>query len=83
MHSKYQTEAEVVARRVVVALEVIRAQRGITYAEIGRRVGICRSDVSKIFRGEFRAVPTLATLKAIADALEVNVELKLRRQVAQ
>ncbi len=53
------------------AIRVMRAERGMTGVELGRRAGVPREEISRYENG--KKVPTAPTLKKIADALGVEV----------
>ncbi len=50
-----------------------RLQRGYNMAELAEKVGCSRSFISQVEKGQ--ANPSVATLKKIADALGVSVEI--------
>lgn len=64
--------------QVVRALEEQREIHGITKAELARRAGLPPEAVRRLFSSK-SANPTLATVTALADALEVDVVLRTRQ----
>lgn len=56
---------EAVARR--------RAELGLSQAELARRSGIPKADISRLERG--RSNPTLATLRKVLDVLQLNLQV--------
>lgn len=48
-------------------------ERGITAAELSRRIGSPRSTVNELLKGRAKE-PTLGKAKAIADALDVTLQ---------
>jgi DNA-binding phage protein len=61
--------------QVVRALEQQRELQGITKAELARRAGLPAEAVRRLFSSA-SANPTLATVTALASALEVEIILK-------
>lgn len=60
---------------VAVTLRWARQDAGLTQAELARRVGVSQQQVAKLERPG--ANPSIATLRKVAEALGVRVELKL------
>ena len=60
---------------VAVTLRWARQDAGLTQAELARRVGVSQQQVAKLERPG--ANPSIATLRKLADALGVRIELKL------
>ncbi len=57
------------AARIVATLKQLLRSRGITYAELGRRIGLSEASVKRVFS---RETLTLARVEAIAAVLEVD-----------
>jgi ribosome-binding protein aMBF1 (putative translation factor) len=58
-----------------------REKSGVSQAELARRVGTKQSVISRLERGAFSKA-TLETIKKVADALDMRLELKLRHKKA-
>jgi DNA-binding Xre family transcriptional regulator len=61
------------------ALDDIREAGHVSKAELARRVGIKPSVVSRLFNGEGKNVQ-LDTVADVADALDVYLDVRIRRQ---
>ncbi len=61
------------------ALDDIRDSEHVSKAELARRVGIKPSVVSRLFNGEGKNVQ-LDTVADVADALDVYLDVRIRRQ---
>jgi DNA-binding Xre family transcriptional regulator len=61
------------------ALDDIREAENVSKAELARRVGNKPSVVSRLFNGEGKNVQ-LDTLTDVADALDVYLDVRIRRQ---
>jgi putative transcriptional regulator len=61
-----------VTERLANRLKELRAQRGITQAELAELVGVTRKTVNTVENGVF--VPSTILAIKLAAALEVNVE---------
>lgn len=59
------------ALKVVLKIQQIRQQRGLSVREVSYLSGISKSQISRIERGETE--PTITTLISIADALGVEL----------
>ena len=72
-----ETEPVNVNPQLAVAVELrwARQDAGLTQADLARRVGVSQQQVAKLERPG--ANPSIATLRKVADALGVRVELKL------
>ncbi len=57
-------------------LKEVRKSRGLTQAELARRIGTTAQNVQRIERGERN--PTVTTLIRIADALDLELVVELR-----
>ena len=62
-------EAEEPGHRVVLRLDVLLAERGMTLAELSRQVGVSQVNLSVLKNGHARAI-RFSTLTAICDALD-------------
>lgn len=61
------------AARLVSALSAIRAERGVSLAELSRRVGLDESTVKRLFRGD--AWPAADLVVVLGEAMERTFEL--------
>ena len=63
-----------------LTLSVIKARRdaGLTQAELAQRAGLSRATIGAIEQG--RANPTFSTLMRIAEALDAELIVELRRE---
>jgi ribosome-binding protein aMBF1 (putative translation factor) len=57
----------------------VREKTGISQAELARRVGTKQSVISRLERGAFSKA-TLETIKKMADALDMRLEIKLHKR---
>jgi transcriptional regulator with XRE-family HTH domain len=73
-----QRAADEIVRRLAVASRSARKRRGMTQAQLGERVGISQSEVSRIELGGGHAVP-MATWVALADAVGLRPRFDLAR----
>ena len=60
-------------------LDDIRESENVSKAELARRVGVKPSVISRLFNGEGKNVQ-LDTLTDVADALDVYLDVRIRRQ---
>jgi len=67
--------------QVLKAMIRAREKSGVSQAELARRVGTKQSVISRLERGAFSKA-TLETIKKVADALDMRVEIKLRHKKA-
>jgi len=67
--------------QVLKAMIRAREKSGVSQAELARRVGTRQSVISRLERGAFSKA-TLETIKKVADALDMRVEIKLRHKKA-
>ncbi len=64
---------------LLIALDEVRAGSKISKAELARRVGVKPSVISRLLDGKGRNVQ-LDTVADVADALDVYIEMRVRRQ---
>jgi DNA-binding Xre family transcriptional regulator len=64
---------------LLIALDEIRAGSQLSKAELARRIGVKPSVVSRLLDGKGRNVQ-LDTVADVADALDVYIEMRVRRQ---
>ncbi len=64
---------------LLIALDEIRAGSQLSKAELARRIGVKPSVVSRLLDGQGRNVQ-LDTVADVADALDVYIEMRVRRQ---
>ncbi|ACX52463.1 transcriptional regulator, XRE family [Ammonifex degensii KC4] len=64
---EYRLLAELVRRRL---------EKGLTQEELARRIGTRQSAIARLESG--RTSPTLRMLKKVADALDADLEVRLR-----
>ncbi len=69
----------VAASALVKELEAVREQQGLSKAELGRRMGVKASVVSRLLAGQ-AVNPTLSTVADVADALGVYLEIQIKPQ---
>ena len=67
--------------QVLKAMIKAREKTGISQAELARRVGTKQSVISRLERGAFSKA-TLETIKKMADALDMRLEIKLHHKKA-
>jgi ribosome-binding protein aMBF1 (putative translation factor) len=67
--------------RVLKAMIKAREKSGISQAELARRLGTKQSVVSRLERGAFSKA-SLETIKKVADALDMRLELRLHHKKA-
>lgn len=67
--------------QVLKAMIKAREKTGISQAELARRVGTKQSVISRLERGAFSKA-TLETIKKMADALNMRLEIKLHHKRA-
>ena len=67
------------ASRLGMKLKRLRAKRGLTQEELGRKVGVSYAYISMLESGA-KTNPTIDTLKALAKALRVPVAELLGRR---
>ncbi len=67
--------------QVLKAMIKAREKRGISQAELARRVGTKQSVISRLEHGAFSKA-TLETIKKMADALDMRLELRLYHKKA-
>lgn len=74
--SKKQPKMTTIAQQAGNLIREARKQKGLTQKELGDKLGIGESRVSKYESGKHN--PTLATLQKIADILSVEIVLALK-----
>ncbi len=67
--------------QVLKAMIKAREKSGITQAELAKRLGTKQSVVSRLERGAFSKA-SLETIKKVADALDMRLELRLHHKKA-
>lgn len=67
--------------QVLKAMIKAREKYGISQAELARRLGTKQSVVSRLERGAFSKA-SLETIKKVADALDMRLELRLHHKKA-
>lgn len=67
--------------QVLKAMIKAREKTGISQAELARRVGTKQSVISRLERGAFSKA-TLETIKKMADALDMRLEIRLHKKDA-
>lgn len=67
--------------QVLKAMISAREKTGISQAELARRIGTKQSVISRLERGAFSKA-TLETIKKVADALDMRLEIKLHHKRA-
>lgn len=67
--------------QVLKAMIKAREKTGISQAELARRVGTKQSVISRLERGAFSKA-TLETIKKMADALDLRLEIRLHHKRA-
>ena len=67
--------------RVLKAMIKAREKSGISQAELARRLGTKQRVVSRLERGAFSKA-SLETIKKVADALDMRLELRLHHKKA-
>jgi predicted transcriptional regulator len=67
--------------QILKAMIKAREKTGISQAELARRVGTKQSVISRLERGAFSKA-TLETIKKVADALDMRVEIRLHHKKA-
>lgn len=67
--------------QVLKAMIKAREKSGITQSELARRVGTKQSVISRLERGAFSKA-TLETIKKMADALNLRLEIRLHHKKA-
>ena len=67
--------------QVLKAMIKAREKTGISQAELARRVGTKQSVISRLERGAFSKA-TLETIKKMADALDMRLEIRLHHKKA-
>lgn len=65
--------------QVLKAMIKAREKTGISQAELARRVGTKQSVISRLERGAFSKA-TLETIKKVADALGMRLEIRLHHK---
>ena len=65
--------------QVLKAMIKAREKSGISQAELARRLGTKQSVVSRLERGAFSKA-SLETIKKVADALDMRLELRLHHK---
>jgi ribosome-binding protein aMBF1 (putative translation factor) len=65
--------------QVLKAMIKGRERTGISQAELARRIGTKQSVISRMERGAFSKA-TLETIKKVADALDMRLELRLHQK---
>ena len=75
---KNQTQADRIKEELFTIVEEVMEETGTTQAEVARRVGAQRYNINKIIR---KADPvSLEFLMRIAECLELEMELKVKRK---
>src|ERR1700677_2187275 len=69
----------VASAKLLKQLEDIREAKQITKAEVARRLGVKRPVVSRLLAGK-GTVPNLGTIADVAEALDVYVDVRIKRQ---
>ena len=59
--------------RIGIRITLLRKQMGLTQEELAQRAGLQRTHVSRIEAGKYAV--TLETIQAIAEALEMTVDI--------
>ncbi len=67
--------------QVLKAMIKAREKAGLSQTELARRVGTKQSVISRLERGGFSKA-TLETIKKVADALDMRLEINLRHKKA-
>ena len=67
--------------QVLKAMIKARERTGISQAELARRVGTKQSVISRLEHGAFSKA-TLETIKKMADALDLRLEIRLHHKKA-
>jgi ribosome-binding protein aMBF1 (putative translation factor) len=67
--------------QVLKAMIKAREKAGLSQTELARRVGTKQSVISRLERGGFSKA-TLETIKKVADALDMRLEIHLRHKKA-
>ncbi|MBI5633244.1 MAG: helix-turn-helix transcriptional regulator [Nitrospirae bacterium] len=67
--------------QVLKAMIKAREKSGVSQAELARRCGTKQSVISRLERGAFSKA-TLETIKKVADALDMQLEIKLHHRKA-
>ncbi len=67
--------------QILKAMIKAREKSGISQAELAKRLGTKQSVVSRLERGAFSKA-SLETIKKVADALDMRLELKLHHKKA-
>jgi ribosome-binding protein aMBF1 (putative translation factor) len=65
--------------QVLKAMIKGRERTGISQAELAKRIGTKQSVISRLERGAFSKA-TLETIKKVADALDMRLELRLHQK---
>jgi ribosome-binding protein aMBF1 (putative translation factor) len=74
-------ESTMAIRRVLQVIDVERERAGLSKSELARRIGASPATVRRLFTSP-SANPTLKTIVDLFDALEVDMELRSRRESA-
>lgn len=75
----YESTLSAMPDIMITALKAARDAKGLSQAELGRRVGKDQGYISRLERG--RLTPQLATLNEIARALDLEIMLVPRERV--
>jgi DNA-binding phage protein len=67
---------------LMLALDEARKRNDLSKAEVARRVGSERSSISRLLSGN-EANPTFNTLADVADALDVEIEVRVKPRAAR
>ncbi len=67
--------------QVLKAMIKAREKTGVSQAELARRVGTKQSVISRLERGAFSKA-TIETIKKMADALDMRLEIRLHHKKA-
>ena len=74
--------AEDMALRFMLYCEDQRQLKGLSYAEIARRMGVSRARVNKMFKEDYASTFNTLTLVRLADALEIRLSDALDTRLA-
>ncbi len=79
--TRFQSEVErlVAYAELLNAFDEARAQADLSKAELARRIGVKPSVISRLLNGQAKNVE-LDTIAKLAGALDVYVEVKVRKQ---
>jgi predicted XRE-type DNA-binding protein len=69
----------IASAKLLKQLEDIREAKQVTKAEVARRLGVKRPVVSRLLGGR-GTVPNLGTIADVAEALDVYLDVRIKRQ---